>query len=349
MHTDAPRDAAGPPSPAPQRQPPAPPQHQFPEGFPRLGLSVDAVRLFVARHRDAIAEGATTSDVCHAVIKPATAPAGWQCVPTLIDAERRWYKHAYRRSDPAGGSAEQAQDAVPPGTRSYCELLRDDAATAHLVGQATVFFSHAWLFRFENVVEAMQAFVDGSDSSGAVFFWFDCFSIDEHATQALPLEWWSTTFRDAIRAIGHTAMMLSPWGAPLPLRRAWCLWEIYCTVATGSAFSVCYGKAEREAFEFAIERDVTAVLTSLSAIDVGKSEAGSPTDLEMIHSTVLREVPGACWGPCARCISPACSRHAVTAAMRVTHCAVLRRARIQVASRRLMRSSPNRFVRWCCL
>ena len=52
-------------------------------------------------------------------------------------------------------------------------------------------------------------------------FRFDTFSIDEHATQTLLQEWWGTAFKDAIRIIGHTVMLLAPWDKPVPLTRAW--------------------------------------------------------------------------------------------------------------------------------
>ena len=45
-------------------------------------------------------------------------------------------------------------DTPPAGTRSYCELLLDSAATAHLVGKPTLFFSHAWLYKFASAVDA---------------------------------------------------------------------------------------------------------------------------------------------------------------------------------------------------
>ena len=142
-----------------------------------------------------------------------------------------------------------------------------------VVGKPTIFFSHAWRFPFRNVVAALRSFVDfqlndtaDGESQDEVFFWFDCFSIDEHATQALPQEWWATTFKEAIGLIGHTVMLLSPWDGPVPLSRAWCLWELYCTVTSSNSddtegaaakgkFSVCLGPAEAAAFERAVLKD----------------------------------------------------------------------------------------------
>ena len=186
------------------------------------------------------------------VVAGLTTPAGWVDEPTLVDAARRWYAHRYRRAADAEGAAADADAhgaapsappaaTPPPGTRSYCELLRARPATAHLVGAPTLFLSHAWLYRFAEVVAALRAFVDALPRGAPPqFVWFDCFSIDEHATQALPQDWWATTFGEAIARIGHTVMVLAPWDAPTPLTRAWCLWELYSTHRMGCRFCVCF-------------------------------------------------------------------------------------------------------------
>ena len=50
-------------------------------------------------------------------------------------------------------------------------------------------------------------------------------------------------------------MMISPWSEPLPLRRAWCIWELFCTESVGAPFDVCLGPAEQAAFETAVLGD----------------------------------------------------------------------------------------------
>ena len=35
------------------------------------------------------------------------------------------------------------------------------------------------------------------------FYWFDVLSVNQHASQKLPQEWWGTTFRDAIATMGY--------------------------------------------------------------------------------------------------------------------------------------------------
>ena len=85
--------------------------------------------------------------------------------------------------------------------------------------------SHAWKYKFRDVVAALRAFEARGAAAGdaAPFYWFDCISVDQHAAQSFPREWWSTTFRDAIGAMGHTVMVLAPWERPYTLTRAWCL------------------------------------------------------------------------------------------------------------------------------
>ena len=215
---------------------------------PTTGISLEGLLHMVELLGPRLTAETTTSDVCHAFIKPMTTPAGWTDEATLTDAAQRWYKHSY-----VHGASGERRSEPPGGTRSLCVLWSAEAATAHMVGAPTHFLSHAWTYKFLNLVEALRSFVASRPAGSArVFFWFDVFAIDEHATQSLPREWWGSTFKEAIRLIGQTVMMISPWSEPLPLRRAWCIWELFCTESVGAPFDVCLGPAEQAAFEAAI-------------------------------------------------------------------------------------------------
>lgn len=151
------------------------------------------------------------------------------------------------------------------------------------VGTPTVFISHAWLFSFLNVMAALRGFVDRLPAgSPPQFFWFDTFCVDEHTSQTAVQQWWSTTFQEAIGHIGHTLMILSPWSHPVPLTRAWCLWELYCTVVGGAKFSVSLGPTESDQFEQAVLGSASVVLDAFGGIDVAKAKASNPSDLTMI-------------------------------------------------------------------
>ena len=168
---------------------------------------------------------------------------------------------------------------------SYCELLRNN--NSENVGKATVFVSHAWRYKFLDVVEALQNhFKDSPDQ----FIWFDLFSNNQHLAGNLPFEWWTETFKSAIKEFGCTVMILSPWHDPIPFTRAWCLFEIYSTVVTGSQFEVAMSETERKNFLSTIPYDYGSFYKMLSTIDVEKSEAWNPDDRARIFEVAQKEV-----------------------------------------------------------
>ena len=100
--------------------------------------------------------------------------------------------------------------------KSYCEQLT--ALGDPAVCTATVFISHAWKYKFLDVVEAIKYhFRNATDE----IIWFDLFSNNQHSAPNLDFDWWSTTFRSAIAEFGYVVVVLAPWGNPIPFKRAW--------------------------------------------------------------------------------------------------------------------------------
>eukprot|EP01045_Picozoa_sp_COSAG04_P026939 COSAG04_NODE_3842_length_2482_cov_1.516995_4_plen_292_part_01 len=62
---------------------------------PTTGISLGGLLHMVELLGPRLTAETTTSDVCHAFIKPMTTPAGWADEATLTDAAQRWYKHSY--------------------------------------------------------------------------------------------------------------------------------------------------------------------------------------------------------------------------------------------------------------
>ena len=122
----------------------------------------------------------TTTDICNLVVKPATLAR--KC--------------------------------------SFIDLIatdQDDQGKPH-VGQATVFVSHAWKYKFVDNVDVME---QHAKKQPAAYFWFDLFVNNQHGTETVPQEWWSTTFRESIKSIGSVLLVMSPWNNPIPVTRAW--------------------------------------------------------------------------------------------------------------------------------
>jgi hypothetical protein len=62
-------------------------------------------------------------------------------------------------------------------------LLQDPNTVAVVGGSPNVFVSHAWSYKFVDVVQALCEFADRQSEPVDVFFSFDCLCIDEYATQ----------------------------------------------------------------------------------------------------------------------------------------------------------------------
>ena len=133
--------------------------------FTAHGISVRGLQ-YVAEVATASGLGAdsTTSDICHAYVKPATVPTGWTDKVQLVEPTKRWYSHEYVRE-----STGEKQSLAPPGTRSFCAFLLASEVTAHMVGKPTVFLSHAWLYKFGNLVDALHL-SQGSHQAAQKYF-----------------------------------------------------------------------------------------------------------------------------------------------------------------------------------
>ena len=107
-------------------------------------------------------------------------------------------------------------------------------------------------------------------------------TVNQHSGEALPQAWWATAFKQGIGAIEHTCLVLAPWRAPVPMTRAWCLWELLCTKQGGARLTVQLPPAEARAFSKALVDDFDTIAGAIGAIDVRRAEAFDPVDLEMI-------------------------------------------------------------------
>jgi hypothetical protein len=157
-------------------------------------------------------------------------------------------------------------------------------------GPATVFVPHAWRYQFDELVTAIETFT--TEQGGEWSYWLDLFVNDQWNAPNLPYEWWSNTFSSAIGQIGHTMLVLSPWDAPIPLTRAWCLWEILCTIKQQARLTVQLSTHQRDTFVEKLRTDYDYIMRALCKIDTQKSEAWNASDREMIFAAVALEEGG---------------------------------------------------------
>ena len=175
---------------------------------------------------------------------------------------------------------------------SYCDMILEKAKKNDeldgIVQPATVFISHAWKYEFLHVLDALEDhFQDEPDK----IVWFDIVSNNQHKATDLEYGWWATTFKDAIKQLGHTVMVMAPWNDPIPYKRAWCIFEAYCTNITGAKFEIAMSSKEQKAFIEQCKYDSTGpICQMLSDVDAEKSDAYNPDDKERIHTVIREEI-----------------------------------------------------------
>lgn len=148
--------------------------------------------------------------------------------------------------------------------------------------------SHAWRYKFLDVLDALQG---RFESQQMMFLWFDLFSNNQHGlNEPPPFSWWCETFMGAIRSMNRVVMVMEPWDNPVPLTRAWCLWELYCTSAVNAAFEVTMSANESRRFQDMISVDSRAFYDMLGNVDVRNSSAWNPLDKEQIFAVVSQNV-----------------------------------------------------------
>lgn len=207
---------------------------------------------FILQHREALV-GKKTSEVSEHILKPQTGAAGV----------------------------------------AYVELLQgvamEDGSPA--VAEATCFVSHAWSTNFLDLCECTITWAKNFRARGGAlpYVWLDVFAVNQHQPD-MPAEWWDTTFRAAVGALGHTLLVLTPWDKPVAVSRVWCLWEILCTVDQGCELTVLMPEREKRAFVDALKSSLDDVQGKVAAVDAEHAQAYEEEDRRRIFGEI-RKLP----------------------------------------------------------
>ena len=98
------------------------------------------------------------------------------------------------------------------------------------------------------------------------------------------------TFTNAIKRIGTVLMVMSPWDNPVTLSRAWCVFEVYACVSSGSRFEVGMTDEENERFLEDISADSGLYYKMLGTISSANAAAYLPADRDAIFHTIEHTV-----------------------------------------------------------
>lgn len=215
-------------------------------------MHISAIRKFLTDHPEVTANNLTTSQTNKAVVKPESL------------GTNKPYIDKY-----TGQTNELGWPCVAP---------------------ATVFVSHAWKYPFSSTVaDVMEQYEETKRNS---YFWFDLFTNDQNAVASKDFDWFSNTFKGSIREIGQVLLVLYPWNDPIPIRRAWCLFEISSSIQERNVgLAMHLPRSEVQAMSANVVDDSKCLLQALSDIQAQKAEATSLADRDMIFD-VIRQSEG---------------------------------------------------------
>lgn len=163
---------------------------------------------------------------------------------------------------------------------------------SHFVAPATAFISHAYDDEFLGVVDAIAALEkkEGKaqeNKEGKAFYYFDLLIVNQHSQgEVVPFEVLRDEFANSVRAIGRTLLILR-WADPIPLKRAWCVFEVGTTLAVGATIRVLTPPSDVAAFKSALAHDFDSLTGKTCHVDVEQAGARMPSDLENIRRVIV--------------------------------------------------------------
>ena len=225
--------------------------------YPSIGVSIEFIKYFIQFYSLNNQITITTTEICELIIKPQTKDLNLSYVDYLL---------------------------------STTNTLTNQTNNSIYFGTATYFISHAWKFSILQLFSSIEIFHNSllkeERDSGKVFYWIDLFVIDQHNAVNRPHNWWSTVFIDAIRNFHNVVLVFIPFIDPIPLHRAWCLWELYSSIIVNANIHITMPAEQWLEFRIKIQNDYSIVGEIIKSLDVHLAEAFNPKDRDEIFETI---------------------------------------------------------------
>jgi tetratricopeptide (TPR) repeat protein len=179
---------------------------------------------------------------------------------------------------------------------SLCEFLSDQNHPS--IGIANCYLSYSWKMELLDLVETLFEHDESKKRKSTVgratqgeeeelIIWFDLFSLNQHEPSELTHVWLHKTLRSVIDSFNHTLFILSPYDNPISLTRAWCLWELYCSIDTECYLEFLMNSRQKgKLFDDIYEHYEQTPLKILSSIQSEKSETFLKDDKQCLHETI---------------------------------------------------------------
>eukprot|EP00746_Dinoflagellata_sp_MGD_P083060 gnl/MRDRNA2_/MRDRNA2_33040_c0_seq1.p1 gnl/MRDRNA2_/MRDRNA2_33040_c0~~gnl/MRDRNA2_/MRDRNA2_33040_c0_seq1.p1 ORF type:complete len:463 (+),score=21.04 gnl/MRDRNA2_/MRDRNA2_33040_c0_seq1:141-1391(+) len=168
----------------------------------------------------------------------------------------------------------------------YVALFEEltDGKGSPMVGTSSFFVSHSWLQLFSVLLSTIESF--RRDQGNNIYFWFDCFAINQHMVNK---EGELDQLSDTVRACGSLLLVANPWNKPLPLTRVWCLYELHTAAKSEVPIKLHISSDEKDAFLKAVDRSYETVVQALMDVKTQNATATVLSDRDMIFKQIENE------------------------------------------------------------
>ena len=225
-------------------------QERQPGGVPRNGVSLQLLRDFAGEF--GIDDQITAAEVCTRHVKPTTQ------------------------------DTRAALVAVLQGGRDGRRVLWCDTPTH--------FVSYTWSYPFRLLIDILECFEEEHPppAGRTNHYFLDQFSLNQHtfvaedANQEEMQERLVTALKSQMIKAQHVLMCLHPWSQPIPLSRAWCLFELFVALESKCKTSMCFGRQDADALFAAAKDPHFTAGDAVGKIDAANADATDASDKELI-------------------------------------------------------------------
>lgn len=228
-----------------------------------------------------------------------------ESVPTDISTEQLvWGKRCNGPTGPSPISWNIADQTKEYGCSFIVWCLSNgyscDRNGRPLFAPVTTFISHAWKGTFSSLNDSVDRLSNIHNESGMLTipaYFLDIFVVNQHTPpwRELPSVGMDVALRQPIELSHKTLLVMSPFEDPVPLKRAWCIYEICNTKRLGASLDITMPAEEHARFIAALTKGEFDFNDWVSNIDIEAAGAFDPADKEMIMALVQAS-PGAAAG-----------------------------------------------------
>jgi hypothetical protein len=162
------------------------------------------------------------------------------------------------------------------------------------VGTPTDFCSHTWKSSFRDFVMSLQhEAAQRGPSATPRFYWTDVFVENQNTSETKPKDYFYSAFRDAVSGIGRTLLVMGSLANAKPLTRAWCIWEIFCTIAaSGAELVVVMPPSAQLELEQMLRFNPKDIIQLVKDVKTEQSEGFHDYDRKEIHRIIREQCKG---------------------------------------------------------